>query len=63
LFAVHLETVPPLGSERYIASALNAFICHGGTVFAVTVGHRIEVTTAQDVAAADAWIRAHGGGG
>jgi len=42
------------GAERYISVALAAFARAGGTVRAVRLRERLEVTTADDVAALDA---------
>jgi len=50
--AVHpyLSQVRPVGAERYISTALQDFVRSGGTVLAVRVHDRMEVTTAVDVA-------------
>jgi len=45
----YLENVAPLGSERFVSTALNAFIKDGGVVEAVQVRERLEITTAADV--------------
>lgn len=45
----HIEHVHPLGAERFISTALNDFVAAGGTVLAVRMRDRLEVTTAEDV--------------
>ena len=50
----YIEHVRPLGTERYISTALNGFIAAGGTVLAVRMRWRLEVTTAADVEHAEA---------
>jgi len=45
----YIERVRPLAAERYISTALNDFVAAGGTVRAVRMRSRIEVTTAADV--------------
>lgn len=49
----YIEHVRPLGTERYISTALNDFIMAGGTVLAVRMRGRLEVTTAVDVERAE----------
>lgn len=56
-FAPHLDAAPVLGGERYISTALNAFVKAGGSVRAVSMSERVEVTTADDVARAESWLR------
>ena len=53
----HLEGVAPLGGERFISTALNAFIAAGGIVEAVRVRERVEITTAEDVDRAAAQLK------
>jgi dTDP-glucose pyrophosphorylase len=48
-----LVSAPLLGGERHVSSALAQFIAAGGTVFAMPLRGRIEVTTAADVARAE----------
>jgi NDP-sugar pyrophosphorylase family protein len=48
-FARHLRRVQPLGSERYVSTALNEFLIAGGSVCAVRLRGRFEITTAADV--------------
>ena len=55
-FAPHLQKPPPSG-EQYISTALAHFISAGGTVLAHTVGDRLEITTAEDVARVEAALR------
>ncbi len=45
----YIEHVRPLGTERYISTALNDFVAAGGTVLDVRMRCRLEVTTAADV--------------
>ncbi len=45
----YIQHVHPLGTERYISTALNDFVAAGGTVLAVRMRCRLEVTTAADV--------------
>jgi NDP-sugar pyrophosphorylase family protein len=52
-----IETVPPIGAERYLSTALSGFIARGGTVLALPVSSRLEITTAEDVARAAAGLR------
>jgi len=56
-----IQTAPALGAERYISTALNAFIAAGGRVLAFHVSGRLEITTAEDVGRAAAHLRKHGG--
>ncbi len=52
----YIEADAPLGGEAYITTALNAFIQAGGRVRAVRMSGRLEITTAEDVARAEAWL-------
>ena len=45
----YIEHVRPLGTERYISTALNDFVAAGHTVLAVRMRCRLEITTAADV--------------
>ena len=53
----YIERVRPLGTERYISTALNDFVAAGGTVLAVRMHGRLEVTTAEDAERADILLR------
>lgn len=53
----HLTAVVPLGGERFISMALNAFITAGGIVEAVRVRERLEITTAEDVRRAETQLK------
>jgi len=53
----HLREAALVGGERHVSTALNQFITAGGRVKAITVAHRTEVTTAADVAVAEAELR------
>jgi dTDP-glucose pyrophosphorylase len=52
-FAPFVDTGAPPTGEAYISTALNVFIEDGGTVLAVPVSWRIEITTAEDVQRAE----------
>jgi hypothetical protein len=54
----HLRNAALVGGERHVSTALNEFIAAGGHVRAVTVAHRTEITTAEDIARAEAELRA-----
>lgn len=51
--APYLENAAAIGGERFITTALNAFIAAGGIVDAVHMRERIEITTAEDVQRAE----------
>jgi dTDP-glucose pyrophosphorylase len=53
----HLRDAALVGGERHVSTALNQFITGGGQVEAITVEHRIEVTTAADIALAESSLR------
>jgi NDP-sugar pyrophosphorylase family protein len=52
----YIERVRPLGGECYISTALNDFVAACGTVLAVRMRGRLEITTAADVARAAALL-------
>ena len=52
-FAAFIDTAAAPAGEAYISTALNAFIEDGGTVLAVPISGRIEITTAADVQRAE----------
>jgi dTDP-glucose pyrophosphorylase len=54
----HLRGAALVGGERHVSTALNEFIAAGGRVRAVTIAHRTEITTAEDIARAEAQLRA-----
>jgi len=62
-FAPHLAAAPAVGAERYISTALNSFVHAGGLVYAVALRTRVEVTTPEDVAPAEAYLRVGYGSG
>jgi glucose-1-phosphate thymidylyltransferase len=45
----HLRVAAPIGGERHISTALNQYIAAGGTVRAIEIPARIEITTLEDV--------------
>lgn len=49
----HLRDAALVGGERHVSTALDEFIAAGGRVSAVTVGRRIEITTAEDIPIAE----------
>jgi dTDP-glucose pyrophosphorylase len=53
----YLRAATPVGGERHISTALNAFLAAGGTVRAQAVRRRIEITTAADVPRAEEMLR------
>jgi dTDP-glucose pyrophosphorylase len=57
-FAPYLRQTVPLAGERYVSTALRKFIGEGGSVRAVHVSERIEVTAAADIEVAAARLRA-----
>ena len=59
--ASHIEAAPSVRGERYVSTALNAFIRSGGLVHAVWVSERMEITTAADVDGAARWLQTHRG--
>jgi NDP-sugar pyrophosphorylase family protein len=48
-----LRNATPVGGERHVSTALNQFIAAGGRVRAITIAHRTEITTAEDLARAE----------
>jgi glucose-1-phosphate thymidylyltransferase len=46
---VFLASTAARGGERHVSSALSDFVAAGGTVLAVRLSGRIEITTAEDV--------------
>lgn len=56
----HLRGAALVGGERHVSTALNEYIASGGRVRAVSVGHRTEITTPDDIARAEAELRAPG---
>ncbi len=55
--SLYLATAETHDGERHVTTALNAFIPSGGRVLAVPVRGRLEITTAEDVAGAEALLR------
>jgi dTDP-glucose pyrophosphorylase len=53
----HLRGAALVGGERHVSTALNEFIAAGGTVRALLVDRRTEITTAEDIARAEAELR------
>jgi len=53
----YIEGVRPIGSERYLTTALSDFIAGGGVVLAVEIGERLEVTTAADIQRVETLLR------
>lgn len=53
-----LAGTPARGGERYVSSALGEFLGAGGTLLAMPLSGRLEVTTADDVAHAARALRA-----
>jgi len=53
LIEPYLREAAPVGGERHVSTALNQFIAAGGLVRAIAVDHRIEITTADDIARAE----------
>ena len=54
----YLRDAVLVGGERHVSTALNEYIASGGRVRAVNVGHRTEITTAEDIARAEAELGA-----
>ncbi|MDX2170593.1 MAG: NTP transferase domain-containing protein [Deltaproteobacteria bacterium] len=52
------ETARGAGGERYVTTALAAHLAAGGTLRAVRLSGRVEITTAADLAAAERGLRA-----
>lgn len=53
----YLGTAPLTGKEAYVTTALEAYCRDGGTVLAHALRERVEVTSAADLACAEAWLR------
>jgi NDP-sugar pyrophosphorylase family protein len=53
----HLRGAALVGGERHVSTALNEFIGAGGRVRALTIERRTEITTAADIARAEAELR------